>query len=80
MANWKVVVYGVWPEDEQDGDYSCMNDDGAMASWVIEDRTEDEAFNEAAADVQAMGDEVADWTMEEIYAEQHRSGTNPEKA
>ena len=63
MPSWEVVVYGVWPNDE-DVEAPCSN--RVMARWCIEDQIESEAFREAAADVQTLGHEVADWTMKEI--------------
>ena len=31
--------------------------------WVIENRTESQAMNEASADIQKLGADVDDWTM-----------------
>jgi hypothetical protein len=59
MTDWEVVVYGGWSDEDNDGPGRVI------ACWVIEDRTESEAFREAAADVQVLGSQVTDWTMEE---------------
>lgn len=63
MPNWEVVVYGVWPTDV---DGEALHSDRVIVHWRIEGRTESEAFREAAADVQILGHEVADWTMTEV--------------
>ena len=47
--NWIVRVY-----DDQDN---------IIESWTIENRNESEAMSEAEADIQKMGDVVADWSM-----------------
>ena len=54
--NWKVIVYD--------------KADAIIDTWTIENRSEIEANREAAADVQKLGEKVADWTMTEIKKEE----------
>jgi len=55
MSNWKVRAYDVDDPEKE------------IASWVIENRTEDQATKEAEADIQ-MSTEYGDWSMEEIQS------------
>lgn len=60
MADWEVTVYGAWTDEDYD------SPDGIIACWTIYDMTKTEAEEIAAVGVHRMGNEVADWTMEEV--------------
>jgi len=53
MSNWKVRAYDLDDPNKE------------IQSWIIENRTEDEARKEAEADVHMLT-ECDDWSLEEI--------------
>lgn len=62
MADWKITIYGTYPNDE-DG---ILGPNQVLAHWIAEG-SEAEALQEASDEVDDIGNHrVSDWTMEEV--------------
>ena len=61
MQRWLITVYG--------------KGDRVLDAWLIDDRTEDEAFNEAGADINHLTG-VYDWTLSNVTGDMEAVGEN----